>query len=92
MRILEFYLPGFSNFLLLIIPWEQLLDQAREDPGRSESTMNAPMIREEFETDEEFFRYHLARHGRDRSLSTLWQLFHESVPTGYTPGRRSPVP
>ena len=54
--------------------------------------MNAPMIREEFETDEEFFRYHLARHGRDRSLSTLWQLFHESVPTGYTPGRRSPVP
>ena len=29
-----------------------------------------------FDTDEEFFRYHLARHGRDRSLSALWQLFH----------------
>ena len=32
--------------------------------------------RKGFETDEEFFRYHLKRHGKDRSLSALWQLFH----------------
>lgn len=30
----------------------------------------------EFESDEEFFRYHLGRHGIDRSLSALWQHFN----------------
>jgi hypothetical protein len=38
--------------------------------------MTTQMSFGEFETDEEFFRYHLARHGKDRSLSALWQIFH----------------
>lgn len=38
--------------------------------------MTAQTIHKEFETDEEFFRYHLGRHGRDRSLSSLWQLLN----------------
>jgi hypothetical protein len=38
--------------------------------------MTARITSREFETDEEFFRYHLARHGRDRSLSSLWHLFN----------------
>lgn len=42
--------------------------------------MTARIISREFETDEEFFRYHLARHGRDRSLSSLWQLLNGDTP------------
>jgi hypothetical protein len=53
-------------------------DQAREDPGRSE-TMTARIVSREFDTDEEFFRYHLARHGRDRSLFSLWQLLRNDT-------------
>jgi hypothetical protein len=38
--------------------------------------MTTRTVRKEFENDEEFFRYHLARHGRDRSLFSLWQLLN----------------
>ena len=44
--------------------------------------MTENSVRTGFETDEEFFRYHLGRHGKDRSLSALWQVFHgtDAVP------------
>lgn len=38
--------------------------------------MTENAVRTGFETDEEFFRYHIRRHGKDRSLSALWQVFH----------------
>ena len=40
--------------------------------------MTRDTIHRGFDADEEFFRYHLARHGKDRSLPALWQLFHGS--------------
>jgi len=46
--------------------------------------MTKPAFRNGFATDEEFFRYHLRRHGIDRSLSGLWQIFHE-LPAGLVP-------
>jgi len=30
----------------------------------------------EFENDEEFFRYYSGYHGRNRSLSSLWELLN----------------
>lgn len=38
--------------------------------------MTTRALKQEFETDEEFFRYHLGRHGRDRSLSSLYGLLN----------------
>lgn len=46
--------------------------------GQERCAMTKPAFRKGFETDEEFFRYHLARHGKDRSLSALWQLFQKT--------------
>jgi hypothetical protein len=43
--------------------------------------MTARTFPQEFDNDEEFFRYHLARHGADRSLSSLWQLFRTTPST-----------
>jgi hypothetical protein len=38
--------------------------------------MTARLSGWEFETDEEFFRYYSGYHGRNRSLSSLWQRFN----------------
>jgi hypothetical protein len=64
----------FSNFRPFISPCINLVIRPGT-AGQGRVTMTARAFQKEFETDEEFFRYHLGRHGRDRSLSSLWQLF-----------------
>ncbi|PKL65814.1 MAG: hypothetical protein CVV32_01030 [Methanomicrobiales archaeon HGW-Methanomicrobiales-3] len=60
-----------------------------ERTGLERCAMTKPAFRNGFATDEEFFRYHLGRHGIDRSLSGLWQIFHE-LPAGPVPVPREP--
>jgi hypothetical protein len=42
--------------------------------------MTAEPCRQEFTTEEEFVRNDRGRHGIDRSLWAMWQLFHGASP------------
>jgi hypothetical protein len=65
----------FSNFLPFISSSDQGVIRPGI-PGQERATMTGTLSRKGFETDEEFFRFHLGRHGRDRSLSSLWQILN----------------
>jgi hypothetical protein len=76
---LEIKAHKFSNFQPFISSLDQGLIMPGT-PGQERATMTAKISRQGFGTDEEFFRFHFGSHGRDRSLSSLWQILNGAAP------------